>query len=132
MFRLAVAVSLLLSPPFARFAQNLQSSDPFAFSLAPQSVAALTVGASVTDVILNANVTSILGADYETGTGTFKAKGASESWVDLSLGSGIRSDVRSVTNSAPAGAWAKNGGNSTAYAGHNLYSSSPSQVGPPQ
>jgi hypothetical protein len=120
MHRLAVAALFLLFALCAN-AQN-PSSDPFAVSLAQQSVAALTGGATITDVTINANVTSVLGTDYETGTATFKAKGPSESRVDLSLAaSGIRSDVRSLANGAPSGAWNKNGAASTQYAGHNCW-----------
>src|SRR5713101_41611 len=109
MFRLAVAASLLISAVCA-VGQNPQSSDPLAVSLAQKSVAALTGGAPVADVTLNANVISIYGTDKETGTGTFEAKGASESRVDLILSSGTRSDVRNLTNGVPAGVWVKSGG----------------------
>lgn len=118
MFRLAVAVSLLISAVCA-VGQNPQSSDLFAVSLAQKSVAALTGGLPVGDVTLNASVISILGSDNETGTGTFTAKGFSESRVDLNLSGGTRSEVRNIANGGPAGAWARNGGASTAYAGHN-------------
>ena len=118
MYRLAVAVSLLISAVCA-VGQNPQSSDLFAVSLAQKSVAALTGGLPVGDVTLNASVISILGSDNETGTGTFTAKGLSESRVGLNLSGGTRSEVRNIGNSGPAGAWARNGGASTAYAGHN-------------
>ncbi len=118
MYRLAVAVSLLISAVCA-VGQNPQSSDLFAVSLAQKSVAALTGGLPVGDVTLNASVISILGSDNETGTGTFTAKGFSESRVDLNLSGGTRSEVRNIANGGPAGAWARNGGASTAYAGHN-------------
>jgi hypothetical protein len=117
MHRLAVAVVLLLSPAVAN-AQN-PASDPQAITLAQQSIKALTGGATVTDVTLTANVTSILGSDYESGTGTFQAKGTGESRSDLSLStSGTRTDVRNLVS---GGAWGKNGGTSTAYAGHNCW-----------
>jgi hypothetical protein len=114
-----ISIASLLFCAVCAVAQNLPSSDPSAVSLAQKSVAALTGGASVTDVTLNASVISILGSDNETGTGTFTAKGLSESRVDLNLSGGTRSEVRNIANSGPAGAWAKNGGASTAYAGHN-------------
>jgi hypothetical protein len=120
MFRLAVAVSLLLSAVWA-VAQNPPSSDPFAVSLAQKSVAALAGGVPVADVTLNANVISISGSDNESGTGTLEAKGTSESRVELSLSGGTQSEVRNLTNGAPAGAWEKNGGASTAYAQHNCW-----------
>jgi hypothetical protein len=119
MYRLAVAVSLLISAVCA-VGQN-PSSDPFAVSLAQKSVAALTGGAPISDVTLNGNVTSILGSDSETGTGTFRAKGTGESRVDLSLSSGTRSDVRNSPSGAPGGAWEKNGSTSTPYASANCW-----------
>jgi hypothetical protein len=102
------------------FSQN-QSSDPQAVALAQQSVAVLTGGTTISDVTLNANVTSTLGSDNETGTATLKGKGPGESRVDLNLSGGTRSDVRNVTSGSPAGAWEKNGNSSTAYAFHNCW-----------
>jgi hypothetical protein len=123
MFRLAVALSFLISAVCA-LGQNPLSSDTSAVSLAQKSVAALTGGASVSDVTLNANVISILGSDNETGTGTLTAKGLSESRVDLNLSGGTRSEVRNSANGGPAGAWTKNGGASTPFAVHNTLTDS--------
>jgi hypothetical protein len=118
MFRLAVAVSLLISAVCA-VGQNPQSSDPFAVSLAQKSVAALTGGAPVVDVTLKANAISVLGSDGQTGTATLLAKGVSESRVDLSLSAWTRSDIRNASNGVPAGQWIKNGGTPVAYATQN-------------
>jgi hypothetical protein len=90
-------------------------SDPLAISLAQRSVLALTGGAAVTDVTLTADVISVFGSDNKSGTGVFQAKGAGESRVDLSLEAGTRSDVRNTAG----GAWSRDGGSATAYAGHN-------------
>jgi hypothetical protein len=57
--RFILAASLLLSAVSA-VAASAPTSDPFAITLAQQSVAALTGGASVTDVTLSANVISDL------------------------------------------------------------------------
>ncbi len=119
MHRLAVVALLLTS--LCAHAQNPTPSDPSAIKLAQQSIAALTGGLPVGDVTLNANVISILGSDSETGTGTFEAKGASESRIDLNLSGGTRTDVRNATNGTPAGGWEKNGNTSAVYAGHNCY-----------
>ena len=123
-----VTVALLLSFTSIAFAQTSSQAtaigDAQAITLAQKSIAALTGGASISDVTLNANVISILGSDNETGTGTFRAKGAAESRVDLNLTGGVRSDVRSNTNGIPAGAWVTNGGASTAYAQHNCWTDS--------
>jgi hypothetical protein len=119
MHRPAVAMLFLLAASSA-VAQNRPVSDPLAVTFAQKSVAALTGGTTVGDVTLNANVTSILGSDYESGTGTFQAKGTGESRVDLNLSSsGTRSDVRNQASGSPGGSWAKNGSPSTSYADHN-------------
>ena len=118
MRRLAIAVVFLFST--GAVAQN-PSSDPFAIRLAQSSVAALVAAATVNDMTLNANVTSIFGGDYETGTATFRGKGINESRVDLNLTGQTRTDVRNSINGVPAGAWEKNGDNSTAYAQHNCW-----------
>jgi hypothetical protein len=118
MSRLSVTVLLFIFSICA-VAQNVSTSDPLAVSLAQKSVAALTGGVAVADVTLNANVISILGSDNETGTGTFTAKGLSESRMDLKLSGGTVSEVRNIANGGPAGAWSKNGAASKPYAGHN-------------
>jgi hypothetical protein len=96
-------------------------SDPQAISLAQKSIAALTGGVPISDVTLNASVISIAGSENETGTGTFRAKGAGESRVDVSLSSGTRSEVRNTSNGAPAGAWSLNANPSTAMVQHNAW-----------
>ncbi len=101
--------------------QPTPTSDAQAVSLAQQSIAALTGGASIGDVTLNANAISILGSDNETGTGVFEAKGIGESRIDLSLSGGRRSDIRNTTNGIPSGAWEKNGSSATPYAQHNCW-----------
>src|SRR6266567_7572180 len=120
MLRFTVVVFLLLSATCA-FTQNIPASDPLAVSLTLKSVAALTGGTSISDVTLNANVISIAGADNETGTGVFEAKGLGESRVDLNLGGGTRSQVQSVSSGVPAGAWTKNGAKAVPAAQHNCW-----------
>lgn len=102
-------------------AQVAPASDPQAISLAQQSIAALTGGNPISDMTLNANVISNIGPDYNTGTGTFRAKGISESRVDLNLSDGTHTDARSVTSGIPSGAWTRNGGSATSYAAHNCW-----------
>lgn len=127
MHRHAVVVVFVLSALSAA-AQTSSSpqagvpSDPIAISLAQKSVAALTGGAGIGDVSLTANVISVLGTDYETGAGTFSAKGLNESRVDLNLSGGTRSDVRNNLSGIPAGAWEKNRGTATPYAPQNCRS----------
>lgn len=123
MLRSVILVCSLALAPLA-VGQTIPSSDPRAVSLAIKAVAALTGGNAVSDMTLNANVISILGSDYETGTAVLKAKGQAESRVDLMLPSGTRIDVRSLTNGVPSGAWSLNGAPAKAYAQHNCWTDS--------
>ena len=120
MYRLAVAALSLLSAVSAA-AQSSPVSDPLAVTLAQQSVAALSRGATVTDVTLKANAISVLGSDGETGTAMLMAKGIGESRVDLTLNSWTRSDIRNIANGVPAGEWMKNGSSPSSYALHNSW-----------
>jgi len=119
-----LAVALLLSAvalcALAQTSQPTATSDAQAVSLAQHSLAALTGGAAISDVTLKANVTSILGSDNESGTGTFRAKGTSESRSDLALANGTLSQARSSQSNGPSGAWSKNGSTAVAEAPHNL------------
>jgi hypothetical protein len=120
MLRLAVVAVLLTS--LCAHAKNPPSSDPFAITLAQQSIAALTGGGTLSDVTLNASVTSTVGSDYDTGNATFYVKGTSESRVDSNLNtSGTRSDVRNVVTGTPGGAWETNGRTATPFAPHNCW-----------
>jgi len=121
--RLVGVVYLLLfaAPSFGQVAQTASSSDPFALSLAQKSMAALTGGVPVNDVTLNANVISVLGAEPETGTATFQAKGTRESRVDLAVPSGTRAEVRSNVGMFPTGAWAQNASTPVTVPQHNTW-----------
>jgi hypothetical protein len=97
------------------------ASDFSAISLAQQSVAALTGGATISDVTLTANVISILGSDAESGTSKLLALSSGLSRVDLNLSSTTRSDIRNVSNGVPVGEWILNGGTPSPYALHNCW-----------
>jgi len=116
-----LALILLLIIPFSLIAQNPPASDPAAVSLVQPSIAALTGGVAISDVTLNANVTSTWGSSSETGTATFRASGTSDGRVDLNLNDVTRTDVRNSTNGIPGGAWVVNGGTATPYALHNCW-----------
>src|SRR5438876_8100628 len=107
MCRYAVGLVLLFS--IGVVAQTPPTSDAIARLLAKKSIAALTGGSAFSDVTLSANVISIFGSDYETGTGTFQAKAHGESRVSLHLTKGTRIEVRSITNGIPVGAWQNSG-----------------------
>ena len=72
MARFAVGVPLVLLFASVVSARNPPQSDPQAVSLANKAMAALTNGVAVSDVTLNASVTSTVGSDYDTGNATFR------------------------------------------------------------
>jgi hypothetical protein len=100
-------LSLFLVARYQVLAQTVSASDPQALNLATQAIAALTGTVSVADATLNANVTWLAGSDDFTGTGTFRAKGTSESRLDLNLGDTARSEIRTTSGGVPEGAWIK-------------------------
>jgi hypothetical protein len=119
---------LVLSFASLSFAQTVNTtSDSQAPALATKATVALTGGTPVTDVTLNATVTWIAGSEYLTGTGTFQAKGTSESRVDLDLGGVTRSEVRALADGIPQGSWIKAATTAASptprhYAPHNCWS----------
>jgi hypothetical protein len=110
-------VALIASPVGA--ANSVPSSDPQALKFAAQSVAAMTGGAAVSDVTLNANVISIPGSARKTGSGTFCAKGFRQSRMDLVLSAGTLSETRAFGAKGPSGAWARNNATPIAQVSHN-------------
>jgi hypothetical protein len=116
-----ILAALLLLSAFSAVAASAPANDPFAVTLAQQTVAALTGGKPLTDVTLSANVISVSGSDNQSGTATLEAKGTSESRVDLNLSVGTQSNVRNLSNGSAGGAWNKNSGTPTAYAQHNCW-----------
>lgn len=114
---LAIFLSAV-TPCFA--AQNKRLvSDQQAIALAARSVAAMSGGSAIRSINLNTNVVSILGSTRESGTGMFFAKGTARSRVELTLSTGTLSEVRSLTNGVPAGAWSRNGAPGAPYVAFN-------------
>jgi len=105
-------------------ASSAPFSDPRALSLAQKSISALTGGIPIRDVTLNATIISIWANKSQTGFGTFSAQGSRQSRVDRNLSGVTRSDVRSLNNGTPAGAWSTNSSPASAYASHNCWTES--------
>ena len=127
MARFGVFLSLFALVVVTASAQTLTTSqappasDPQAIAIATKSVFAMTGGTSVSDATLNATVTWIAGSDYETGTGTFSAKGISESRVDLNLSDQAESEVRTSSQGTPSGQWKKAANAVAPSAQHNCW-----------
>ena len=112
---LAIAVATLA---------HSQSTSVSAGTLAAQSVAALTDGASISDVTLTGNATWSFGSDRQSGSVTLLAKGFGESRMDLSLSGGSRSEVRNVSGYPNQGNWIGADGVVHAIALHNCFTDS--------
>jgi hypothetical protein len=113
---------LFLAHSAPLFSQNQRPvSDPQALALAKQAMAALTNGIAVTDVTLTGTATWIAGSDNETGSAALKAKGASESRIDLALSGGPRSEIRANFGGAPQGEWIGPDGNSHPNSAYNCW-----------
>ena len=114
--------SCLLAVAVASSAQQAPTAvtqDPTAVALVAKSLAVLGGGAPISDVTLTGTATRIVGSDAGTGTVTLKALGTSSSQMDLSLSNGMRSEIRTQTNSGPQGVWLAPGGTYNAMAMHN-------------
>ena len=121
------ALLVVLSIPFlsASVAQQTPSSSAQAMNLLQQALAALNPGAPTTDVTLSGSAHYIAGSDDETGTAVLKAMGGGASRMDLTLSSGIRSEVHSVDASGSSvGAWSGSDGVQHAISFHNLLTDS--------
>lgn len=120
-------VLMLMLPLFAVGASSQTTevpsrSDPFAVTLAQQSIAALKGGVKIEDVSLDARVISIRGGDAETGTAKLVAAFPGKSRVDLNLSGSRRSETRNVSaDGVPLGEWASDQKPATPYALHNCW-----------
>jgi hypothetical protein len=102
-------------------AQNAPLSDPNAVAVVTKTLTTLTDGQLISDVTLTGTATRTAGSDSATGAVTLRAKGVSESRIDLSLSKGSRSEVRNGQFGAPAGAWSGSDNVAHAVAGQNCW-----------
>jgi hypothetical protein len=121
MARLCLSVSVLLCIIPLAFAQHPPESDPQALSLVTQSLAALTNGVPVNDVVLTGSANWIAGSDQETGLATLQAKGTGESRIDLNLSGGTRAEIRNDSPGSPQGETVAPDGSLQRWAEHNCW-----------
>ncbi len=95
-----------------------------ATALLSQSAAALTGGVAVTDVTLSGTARRIAGSDDESGTAVLKALATGESRIDLTLPSGLRREVRALSNNCQVGIWTGPNGVAHPISNHNLMTDS--------
>lgn len=123
--RVCFAVSLLFVLPISvRPQASTTQSSPQVLALLQQSLAALTGAQSITDITLSGSARRIVGSDDETGSTALKALSSGFARVDLSLPSGSRSEVVTLTKNCPAGHWSGPDGVFHPVANHNLMTDS--------
>lgn len=99
---------------------NVSVSDPQAVTLVQQANLALTGGATVADVTLNASVAWIAGSTNETGTATLQGKGTAEARLAISAGTATRTEIRNDTV-GPSGQFVDASGKVRPVALHNCW-----------
>jgi hypothetical protein len=96
-------------------------SDPKAVALAAQAIAALTGGTAVSDVTISGSVVWTSGPRNATGTVVAYGKTSAMSRIDLTVGSGNRSEIRNNTNASAQGTWINAAGQSNSAAAQNCW-----------
>jgi hypothetical protein len=120
LFPIRAASSVFLSCLLSLAAQQSTVSQQGPLLL-QKSLAAMTGGGALRDVVITGNARRIAGSDDETGTATLKALPTGESRVDLSFPSGGRAEVRANSDAGPVGKWSGPDGASHAQSQHNLF-----------
>jgi hypothetical protein len=105
MYRCSTLLLLLtcVAPIGLAVKKNQPNSDSRALVLAAQSIAALTGGSAISDVTLTG---SVVWNGSDAGTATLKALGIFESRMDLTLSSGMRTEIRDAQTGTAIGEWA--------------------------
>jgi hypothetical protein len=86
------------------------------------ALAALSPNIAISDVTLTGTVRRIAGSDDQSGTATLKALSSGAARSDLSLSSGMLSEIYNSSSSGPTGAWSGPDGVSHPISFHNLFS----------
>lgn len=108
---LFLAVSIFSST--ASSAQSQPPSNPQALAYAAQSIAALTGGATISDVTITGNATWNGSGSSQTGTATLLALGTTESRMNLALPGETWTEIRDAQTGGPLGQWSNSSGNSS-------------------
>jgi len=107
---------VILSPVIAQ--QTGSAVQPS--TLLRQSLTAQIGNTSISDVTLTGTARRIAGSDDESGTVTLKGLSGGTNRIDLSLSSGPRTEIRSISTSGPSGSWSGPDGVAHAMAYHNV------------
>lgn len=118
---LNIALLLFISSAATAQTQSVVVRDSQGITLLQKSVAAMSRGASVSDVTLSGTATRIAGSDQESGQVVLEAKGAQESKIALALSGYSFSEVRNYANGAATGGYVGPDGVFHAMAQHNCF-----------
>jgi hypothetical protein len=99
-FSLSAYLSSAGQTPIATVTTDMQ-----ALSILQRSRAALSPNIAVQDVTLSGSAHYIAGSDDETGTAVLKATALGDSRLDLTLTSGVITEIDNLSATSPAGAW---------------------------
>jgi hypothetical protein len=101
-------------------AQQTASTSTQGTVVLQKALAALTGSTPITDVTLSGTARRIAGSDDESGTVVVKALAGIGTRIDLTLPSGIRSEIRNTSSLPIAGSWSGSEGVAHAVSYHNL------------
>jgi len=114
---LVFSLAVLLTVSQTSFAQD-NASDPQALNMAGKSILSMTGMTVISDVVINATVTSFQGSDRSSGLATVKLNSKGESRIDSILDGQKRTDVQSNGLGFPQKWWLDSNGTHAA-ASHN-------------
>lgn len=114
MFLLSIACCL--STTCSLYAQQASAD---VLTILRESLSAQTGQVVIQDITLTGNVDSIADSD-QTAPFSFKVTVSGSTRTDISLSSGILTEIRTMGSSGPTGIWFKGDGQQHALAGHNL------------
>jgi hypothetical protein len=119
-FLLGLFLTSSLAAQQATTSTSTTQSSTQALTLLQQSLTALTGNQSITDMTLYGTARRIAGSDDETGNVTFKGLSTGPTRLDFSYPSGLQSEIRTVGNTGPSGAWSGPDGTLHPISLHNL------------
>jgi len=99
-FSLSAYLSSAGQTPIATVTTDMQ-----ALSILQRSLAALSPNIVVQDITLSGSAHYIAGSDDETGTAVLQATALGDSRLDLTLPSGVITEIDNLSATSPAGAW---------------------------
>ena len=118
-------VPILIGAMTVSISVMAQQPAPTTVSYLQASLAAMAGKTTIQDVTLNGTVEMTAGENDETAPAVLRSLSDGSSRIDLSLSSGVKSDIRIGGPAAPTGTWSNGDGVQHPISGHNLMTDSP-------